>query len=326
MTIFSAARSLRHLAIARLGDGARSVSLRSLGRRFPVAVVASIALLLCLAHAASSQVVRGGRGRGVTINAPGVHIQVGPILRRGGLGPRVLIPRPATSPRRFSLPPETGPTPTPATPDAAGRAASPRDASAPTLDFPQPTNGSGEDAFDLSHDLSSLSDADLLNELARSSQALHERLAKLTTGSGWQRYLQLSEEALPPPSPSGEVRLGMSALQSTLTHFDSTSENEAYEKISSLEEFQRCHAALAATVARFAPAEEVPPPRPIAPAAIGANSFGSTSLTNGAEPSDSKTPLSSARPAYPAPALEKEATKGAQFPVQPGGERSILKR
>jgi hypothetical protein len=100
-------------------------------------------------------------------------------------------------------------------------------------------------------DLARLGDAELLNAVVEATARLEQRLARFTTGEGWQEYLQLPADALPPPAADGTVKLGMRSLGRALGRFDSVAGNPTFGKISALPEFGAVRDSLREVVTRF---------------------------------------------------------------------------
>ncbi|QDS97639.1 polyadenylate binding domain-containing protein [Adhaeretor mobilis] len=115
----------------------------------------------------------------------------------------------------------------------------------------EPELAEAQVAYPTPAEIATYENAALLNTLQAASVNLMEELEEFSTGEGWQQYLQLSDDALP-PAVDGNVQLGMRALQTTLTRMDSVARDQHYVKISSLPSFLVMHAALSETVERFA--------------------------------------------------------------------------
>ena len=82
-----------------------------------------------------------------------------------------------------------------------------------------------------------------MNDLGYS---LDVRLSRLTTGEGWQRYLQIPESVLRSPI-ANFVR-----LQQTLARYDSVADNPEFAKIAGLPSFIATKAAMRQIVVRHA--------------------------------------------------------------------------
>ena len=116
-------------------------------------------------------------------------------------------------------------------------------------------------------DFRAMEDAELIAALDDLSRRLNQRLARLTTGEGWQRYLKLSEETV---GIYGTAGLDAEHLADALDRFDSVSVEKDYEMIATMPSFEATHAALRHVVRRVdagATLEEGPlltSPNPIA--------------------------------------------------------------
>ena len=112
-------------------------------------------------------------------------------------------------------------------------------------------------------------------QLARSGEQLHDALSRLSTGRGWQEYLEMpTTVALRDDATAADrarfAELYLEKLTSLLGRFDSVSKNKDYRVIAQLPEFQTTYERLASCVAwvtngptgntSVAP-EELPPPR-----------------------------------------------------------------
>lgn len=113
---------------------------------------------------------------------------------------------------------------------------------------------------------------DELHQAIRSiSHDLHRRLDRFDTGESWQRYLQLSDDAVS-PSVSPEERLA--ALATMLERFQRVAAEPQYSMISRLPAFQAMEAALNEAFVRSdsanspgdATVEDLPLPAPERPA------------------------------------------------------------
>ena len=224
----------------------------------------ALGIWMVAADAASGQFVR--RRRVGVVLGPPAYLHIGPISVPG---PRLLLQRRRAAlsihPLDPQLPPHLQPSPRGAArpvPADANRAADDRageEPVQPVFGGPAPTpagrGNSGasraQPVFPTEAVLRSMTDAELLNALLDASYRLHERLERLTTGAGWQRHLRLPDDALPPPSPSGQVELGMKSLKATLARFNRVAANPEYVKISSLPSFVATHNALRQVVIRF---------------------------------------------------------------------------
>jgi hypothetical protein len=130
-------------------------------------------------------------------------------------------------------------------------------------------------------ELRAMDDSALLNAVVSLHAQLDADLDRFDTGSTWQNYLRLPEDALPPASEDGRVALGVASLAETLKRFELTEANPRYVQISGLPSFASMHAALVELVGRVssAPGAELdapasvaeqpgvrPPPEPTPPA------------------------------------------------------------
>jgi hypothetical protein len=103
-------------------------------------------------------------------------------------------------------------------------------------------------------ELRAMDDSALLNAIVALAAQLDVDLDRFDTGSTWQNYLRLPENALPPASEDGRVSLGIASLAETLKRFELTEANPRYVQISGLPSFASMHAALAELVSRVSSA------------------------------------------------------------------------
>ena len=219
----------------------------------------------CVASVADAQIVRLRRGAGIVVNAPyAPPISVN--LGLGGVVPRGPLPRPYLLPRRRALAADPN-----AAALAAGAPAGPAVGAAPAYGGPlseapryvpggtnatvqanvaSAPSGAGR-PFPTEAELAALDDGTLLNALLDVSARLDDDLGKFNTGAGWQKYLRLPADALPPPSADGRVTLGFRSLTETLERLNTVAANAKYPMISGLSSFVGTHAALQEVVGRF---------------------------------------------------------------------------
>lgn len=231
---------------------------RSTFRRLTLGVFCAVASL-ALSNSGEAQIVRGRIGGGVVVSAPFVRVQVGPIgisgrpyvlPRRRFVGPApIAAPStqvgPYTARQRFYQEGAGGPQLS----SASGEyGSSPAPTSSPT---PAVQTQASQQSYPTADQLRELDDAGLLNTLVDLSARLDARLELFNTGAGWQRHLQLPDDALPPPSSSGEVTLGMKSLVKSLDRYDAIAANPKYRVISKLPVFVATHDALQEVVNRF---------------------------------------------------------------------------
>jgi hypothetical protein len=100
-------------------------------------------------------------------------------------------------------------------------------------------------------ELGAMSDSDLLNAVVGLQSQLDADLQRFDTGSTWQNYLGLPEDALPPAGDDGRVSLGVASLSETLKRFELTETNPRFVQISGLPSFAAMHAALEELVSRL---------------------------------------------------------------------------
>ena len=103
-------------------------------------------------------------------------------------------------------------------------------------------------------ELRAMDDSALLNAVVGLAAQLDVDLERFDTGSTWQNYLRLPEDALPPANDDGRVALGVASLEETLKRFELTEANPRYVQISGLPSFASMHAALAELVGRLSTA------------------------------------------------------------------------
>ncbi len=258
-------------------------------------------MVFSLAVQVEAQIVRIHRGSGVSVNAPGVHVQVGPV----GVAGRAYVPgRRRFFARRAYL----GQPPTAA--QARGTGA-PQYVPAPATSTSGPTLAEPENyeerSFPTKAELAALDDAMLLNALLDATSRLNARLARLTTGAGWQRYLRLPADALPPPAEDGAVKLGINSIRHTLNRFDQVAANPEFTKIATLPSFVATRSALRQVVERIGklqPALKLNAPATHASATQGGSADQGVLLE---------------KEILPAPEPASQTTA-------PAGERSIIKR
>ncbi len=192
----------------------------------------------------SAQVIIGRGGGGVSISVPGLGG-----VRLGGVGIPV---RPYNLSRRVLVAPY-GVAPSYAYPygyvgpDYAGSYGPiPRYAARRVT-----LNGYNDaEGLPTAGELRALEDGDLLNAVVGLAARLEADLDRFDTGEGWQGYLRLPDDALPPPDDE-RVRLGMTSIVETLKRFERTVANPEYVQISGLPSFAALHSALEETVRRF---------------------------------------------------------------------------
>lgn len=181
-------------------------------------------------------------------------------------GPRYRFPRlraaaAAALQRRFGvIPPQ--PAPAPGEPQQANRPTSEADERRGRGDGDEPTlAAASSNPLPDESDLRAMEDGQLVATLAGVSEQLHDQLGKLTTGEGWQRYLQLPEVANTMSRNAGPRTLDVDHLADTLERFDSVSAEEDYEMIATMPSFEATHAALRHVVRRVeisGPSEQGP--------------------------------------------------------------------
>jgi hypothetical protein len=206
--------------------------------RLSFGLLAATSCLTCL-DAADAQVMRFYRGPGVVVRAPYVGaIRVGV----GAIVPRVVgVPGPILPRRRFVVPPPGAVGPGGLTPRyAPGATQIAPDQYAVQLASPE--------------QLAALDDGSLLNAVLAATAQLDADLGRFATGAGWQKYLRLPEEALPPPTADGQVLLGFAAIEATLVRFDSVAANPKYSMIAELPSFAASQAALVEVLQRYSAA------------------------------------------------------------------------
>ena len=185
----------------------------------------------------------------------------------------------------------------------------------PTLaPAPTPAMTSGAAQLPTQAELQAMSDSELLNALIATSQQLHERLGLLSTGEGWQRYLDLPAGALPPPAADGSVELGLETLAATLEKFDGVRANDHFQMIASLDSFNATHAVLQEVVGRFGSTAAIAGP------VLGAPANAPFERSTRAAPA-AQTEQTTQVETLPTP---KPETRGAL--LNKGQERSVLKR
>lgn len=249
-------------------------------------ILFGITAALCVgANVGHAQFVRFYGGRGIAVRAPyvgAIRIGVGrPIvpaivgvaprpylLRRGLAAPGAALAAPAGVAPRYA--------------PGSTRIAATYPPSAPEL--------AGQRLPD-ARQLARLDDGSLLNAVVAIMAQLDYDLGRFNTGAGWQRYLRLPDDALPPPSADGSVMLGWNSIQSTRSRLDEIAANPDYAMISGMESFTAARDALAEVTNRFeaaaaaqstnedatparpaAGAEELPTP-PVAEDAVGERSI-----------------------------------------------------
>jgi hypothetical protein len=106
-----------------------------------------------------------------------------------------------------------------------------------------------------------------VRQLSFNARMLNRALDNVATGVTWQRYLALPDGVIAAiDRPPGEIgtrpELDSEALSRILQRYDSVSQNEEYNAIASLPEFQATHQSLAELVnpPPIEVAEEIPPP------------------------------------------------------------------
>ncbi|MCG8449651.1 MAG: hypothetical protein MI725_08735 [Pirellulales bacterium] len=235
-------------------------------------------VLTCLwPNASEAQIVRRFAGGGVQIRAPFVRVNVGPY---GGTSVRAPFTAVDPSGRvHVGIGARLLPPPVYAAPPQAVSAQ-------PVRPLPR------------QEELAVMDEVTLLDALRDATYRLDHRLARLTTGAGWQRHLIIPPEILGQPGSLPSV-LQIDELQKLLARYDKVSTNPEYAKIAGLPSFVATHAALREFIARFVgPQQGQPVGGETTPAEVG--------------PNDGQEILPT-----PAPAEKSEATRG---------EHSILKR
>jgi hypothetical protein len=201
-----------------------------------------LAFATCLisADAAQAQVMRFYRGPGVVVRAPyvgAIRVGVGPIV------PRVVgVPGPILPRRRLAVAPGVVGPGGLAPRYAPGATQIATDPYAAPLATPQ--------------QLAALDDGSLLNAVLAATAQLDADLGRFDTGAGWQKYLRLPEEALPPPTADGQVLLDFAAIEATLVRFDSVAANPKYGMIAEVPSFAATQAALGEVLQRYAAAAQ----------------------------------------------------------------------
>jgi hypothetical protein len=195
----------------------------------------------------------------VLVAAAPSHAQIVRPLGRGGIvvqapyAPRVILQAPGVLPGRPYLLPRRralaalpyGVAPIagqPPAPTAVSRTA----AMAPAASAESPA------ALPSVGQLQSMEDGALLNAVVQATRQLDADLGRFDTGRQWQAYLQLPNDALPPPSDN-RVTLGFASLESALGRFESIAANPQFAKIWALPSFAASRAALGEVVRRFGP-------------------------------------------------------------------------
>ena len=174
--------------------------------------------------------------------------------------------------------------------------------------YPMAASASG---FPTAEEFAALDDAALLNAVVDIAAQLDADLGRFNTGAGWQDYLHLPADALPPAAADGRVVLGYRSLVATLERLNSVAAEPGYSMISSVPSFIAMQAALAEVTGRFNP--DANRPNASSQAAAASTSQTATSQTN---------VLSGERhEELPTPPPMLAAPENA-----PAGERSILAR
>ena len=200
------------------------------------------------ASSADAQIIVGRGGGGVSISVPGLGgVRLGaPIRARGG------IVAPYGNPYGYGY-------------DGYGYGAidyAPRYGGV-TRYAARPVS----QALPTAGELGAMNDSDLLNAVVGLRAQLDADLQRFDTGSTWQNYLGLPEDALPPAGNDGRVTLGVASLSETLKRFELTEANPRFVQISGLPSFAAMQAALDELVSRIGSA----PAGAAAPAAVAAS-------------------------------------------------------
>ena len=229
-------------------------------------VCIAIAAIATSAASADAQLIIGRGGGGISINVPGVGgVRLGApgvYGRSYGLSRRVVV-------GPYGVPPSYG------VPYGAGYAS--RYDSRPPVPLSSHDRGPAL-MLPTEGELRAMGDDELLNALVSLTAQLDADLNRFDTGDTWQRYLDLPDDALPPPTSDGRVELGVNSLRDTLIRFERTVARPEFVQISGLPSFAATQAALAEVVRRYgeqpdAPAastqevaRRIPPPVPSPPA------------------------------------------------------------
>ncbi len=120
------------------------------------------------------------------------------------------------------------------------------------------SQGIAGQSFPSAADLASFDDGTLLNSLLDASTQLDGDLGRFDTGAGWQKYLRLPADALPPPSADGHVTLGFRSITTTLERINAVAANPQYPMISGLPSFVATRSALDEVVRRFGSRAQAP--------------------------------------------------------------------
>jgi hypothetical protein len=207
-----------------------------------VSVVAASLLAVAFSNSSAQGQIIVGRGGGVSIGVPGLgSVRIGGPLRARGV---VVAP--------YGVPYGYG----------YGYGAldySPRYPGV-TRYTARPIGGAGYagyqslESLPTAGELRAMDDSALLNAIVGLAAQLDADLDRFDTGSTWQNYLRLPEDALPPAGDDGRVSLGVASLAETLQRFELTEANPRYVQISGLPSFASMHSALAELVSRVSSA------------------------------------------------------------------------
>jgi len=191
------------------------------------------ALVMFFPVPAEAQIVRRFAGGGVQIRAPFVRVNVGPY---GGTSVRAPLVAVDPGGVRVGLRRRLAPMPQPLGPQQVA----PAQAQIPSGGLPD-----GYVPFPTAEELAAMDDRALFTALSDLAYGLDVRLSRLNTGTGWQRYLRISDSVLVAPEEN------LDQLVKTLGRFDSVSDNPEFAKIAGLPSFIATKAALRQVVARL---------------------------------------------------------------------------
>ena len=201
------------------------------------------ALCLLIPMPAEGQIVRRYPGGGVSVRAPFVRVDVGPYGATSVRAPFVAVDDPGgvwvgPGRRRMRRPGFAEASPY----HGQVQAMHPPLAEAPPLPTPE--------------QLSAMDLVTLVGTLRDLSGTLQQSLRRFDDPVGWQRYLEIPEDALGSPGMENlEVRLDV--LEKQLTRYDKVAVGQKFAKIAAIPTFQATHAALQLVVERFSEAGPV---------------------------------------------------------------------
>jgi hypothetical protein len=208
---------------------------------------------LCDVGDATAQVLRLRRFGGVVRSPYAPAVVLNPRIGIPGVGlarPYLLVPRIPVAVPPYVGARRLGPPPVPPLSDA------PRYVPGATRAvIAEAVNGSNDLFSDAQQylsptDLAALDDGALLNEVLRVTAQLDADVSRFNTGPGWQTYLRLPADALPPATADGRVELGLHSILATISRLDSVAADPAYSMISGLPSFIAARAALGEVASR----------------------------------------------------------------------------